>query len=247
MIFRYKTLKEKLTKENAREIYYYSNCFLTDEIDFYHENFTNEDFLKWNDEYINKELDICESYFNEEIGFITLIKHVQKCSDFVDVFTNNKETYIRIIKYLKRLYSEYGYFISYLYDDPFGRDFDWGPSFFMKFLRIYLWNINESEFKNKKIYFEDVSYFYPEYLNFGLIHNINMCGFKDVLDDLFTNIVLPLFENYHKQDFFENYKIKYIDNKNGLKGYGLYRLLKEYILKFDIDAPKRLKEILEIE
>ena len=128
MIFRYKTLKEKLTKENAKEIYYYSKYNIFDAtLDFYYENFTKEDFLKWNDEYINKELDICESYFDEEISLTTLAKHVHNFSYLVEVFTNNKETYKRMIQYLKRLYAEYGYFFSYGFEDPFNRRLDWGP------------------------------------------------------------------------------------------------------------------------
>ena len=249
MIFRYKTLKEKLTKENAKEIYYYSKYNIFDAtLDFYYENFTKEDFLKWNDEYINKELDICESYFDEEISLTTLAKHVHNFSYLVEVFTNNKETYKRMIQHLKRLYAEYGYFISYDFDDPFNRQFDWGPSEFGRFMVIYLGRLHQRSIDKEKKYFDSVYYFYPQYYFCGLIHNINMCGFKDVLNDLLVNITLPLFENYQKQEYFKDYKIRYFyENDNNIKKYRDYNVLRDYILKFDIDAPKRLKEILEIE
>jgi len=249
MIFRYKTLKEKLTMENAKEIYYYSkyNIFGAT-LDFYYENFTNEVFLKWNDEYINKELDICESYFYEEISLTTLAKHVHNFSYLVEVFTNNKETYKRMIQHLKRLYAEYGYFFSYSFDDPFNRRFDWGPSEFGRFIGIYLGRLHQRSIDKEKKYFDSVYYFYPQYYFCGLIHNINMCGFKDVLNDLLVNITLPLFENYQKQEYFKDYKIRYFhENDNNIKKYRDYNVLRDYILIFNIDAPKRLKEILEIE
>jgi len=247
MIFRYKSLDKEIIKENAKDIYYSTYNMTLENLNFYYENFTNEEFLKWNDEYINKELDICESYFNEEICLTTLAKHIYKFSYLVEVFTNNKETYIRIIKYLKRLYSKYGYFISYLYKDPFGRDFDWGPSVFVKFLWIYLRTNNKGSSDRSKKYFESVYYFYPNYQYCGIIHHLNLCGFYDVLNSLFIDLIIPIFENYQKQEYFLDLKIEYIENKKGLKQYGLYKLLKDYILEFDIDAPKRLKEILEIE
>lgn len=252
MIFRFYTLDKEITKENAKEIYYSEYFINENTLKFYYENFTEEDFLKWNDEYLNHKLDICESLFNEEKTFETLGEHCHTFSHNYDIFTKNKNTYKRMINYLKKLYTEYGYFINYNWADPYGREFDFGPSEFSWFITIYMGRRFQGDVEKERKYFESHYHYYPEYNWCGLIHVLNMLGFKDLLDELLTDITLPIFKNYKKQKYFGDYEItynRYSDtyDENDVKGYRDYSLLKKYILEFNIDAPKELKKILEIE
>ncbi len=251
MIFRFYTLDKEITKENAKEIYYSKYFINENALKFYYDNFTKEELLKWNDEYLNKKLDICDSLFNKEKTFETLSEH---CSIFpynCDIFTDNEYTYKRIINYLKKLYNEYGYFINYLFYDPFNREFDFGPSEFSRFTNIFIGRRFQGDVEKERKYFESHYHYYPQYDYCGLIHVINMLGFKDLLDELLTDITLPIFKNYKKQKYFGDYEIKYKSysdtyDENDVKDYRDYSLLKKYILEFNIDAPKELKEILEI-
>ena len=252
MIFRINSLDKKITKENAKEIYYSEYFINEDALKFYYENFTEEELLKWNDEYLNKKLDICDSLFHEEKTFETLGKHCSIFSHNYDIFTKNKNTYKRMINYLKKLYTEYGYFINYYFNDPFDREFDFGPSEFSRFTDIFIGRCFQGDVEKERKYFESHYHYYPEYNWCGLIHVLNMLGYKDLLKELLTDITLPIFKNYKKQKYFGDYEItynRYSDtyDENDVKGYRDYSSLKKYILEFNIDAPKELKEILEIE
>ena len=68
--------------------------------------------MRWNDEFINSELDLCFSLLNnrdwESIRTIGV-----EIYNLCRAFTYERKTYERIIDFLKKFYSTYGYFMNY--------------------------------------------------------------------------------------------------------------------------------------
>ncbi len=194
----------KLTKENAKEVYILINGLLNEysekEYDFYINNYTNEDFFKWNDEAVNYHLDIVEDTIESKDDIHSIYDCCCELYECSMVFAQKKETYLRFIEVLKRFYLKYGYFMNYLfnYDSLFPEEY--GSNGFSHFrgLQLHynskrLQTFYRPNIKPKSSEISTLGHTYPDIERYGLIPNLIHLGYYDIIKKDIIEVVNPIF------------------------------------------------------
>ncbi len=232
----------ELTLENAKEYYKseYCNTFsMFDDRKFYFDNFTKSDFLVWNNEKVNELLDDAYRLFECEDNIDTVRDHCQLFIHISGIYIENHETYKRMINYLKKLYSTYGYFMNYfLFDvDREDRTFN---SFCLYYIGIFH-TPKQLILNAKSPYFYEPSRKYD-----GLIANLYYLGFNDLLEEYLIDCLIPICLNYHeKSKYMKDNNMMYFRDDNELKNYTPIVLFKKFIFTEGVSIPKELEDILK--
>ena len=242
MLARYKKLPQKITKENAKEFYYSNYIISANDLNFFYENFDKDILLKWNDEFINSKLDICDSYFDKIVSWETLEEHLCTLTSAINVYTINKITYKRIIDHLIKINQHYGYFINYNFvEEDYKHEF--GPSIIGLFRTLYLGNKFSVDVEKESKYFDSPYHYFPNQNWCGLINTLNMLEYYELLEFTLEELLVPIFKNFNKQKCFCGCEIKYYNEE--LFEDRNYSLFKKYILEHNINIPLNLKLLMD--
>ncbi|MCR5786843.1 MAG: hypothetical protein K6G28_04010 [Acholeplasmatales bacterium] len=199
----------KLTKENAKDVYIliYGEItdFLDDEYYFYINNYSDEDFFKWNDEAVNYHLDIIEDIIKTKDDIHSVYNCCCDLYECTRVFAQKKETYIRLVEVLKKFYLKYGYFMNYLFNYNSLFPEEYAPNGFTHFRGLQSHYINKSKTISPSI--SSLEHTYPDIERYGLIPNLIHLGYYDIIKKDIIEVVNPIFSH-----LFE--KSKYLEENN---------------------------------
>ncbi|MCD8309215.1 MAG: hypothetical protein LUD19_05100, partial [Clostridia bacterium] len=222
------------------------DCSITN---FLEEHCSPEDILKWNDEFINNIIDGCRPVYNNnswEAIKSTSLNIKKACK----VFTKEQATYLRIIEVVKAYYAAYGYFMNYHFHRFLSNGME--DKSFRVFHQIYL---------IPKVFYEDTA---PAVFSHGderryitddgykgLIKRLYYLGYTDILNKLFTELILPVFNHYTE---FENNNITALMSKNNIvydvygdlsiKNYSLWYMIKNYAKDNNMQLPDGIKQYI---
>lgn len=259
-------LFDEINDDNVKKIYFLLYCNTFDPISFNHltkyleKHYTREEILKLNDEYMNQELDTCFSLLkNKDWESISTIG--VKIRAMCGVFTYEKKTYERIIDFLIKLNTTYGYFINY----PFYKKakekpkneyshnyYELSDDSFFNFLHIYITLHDNYIYKPQRLkgdlpvlrstgvewhYLKDDGFF-------GLIPRCHRLRYYDLLDRIFTELIAPIFEHFYEEnDLMKKLEVEYIKyDWSTFESMGLRKIIKKYIEKYNITIPDELKK-----
>lgn len=234
----------KLNLKNIKDIYFLTDCNDLDDVEiteFMEKHFSKEEILKWNDEFINSEIDKCYLLLkNRDWQSIRTIG--LKTYSLSITFTYKRETYERIIKLLKTFYNTYGYFMSYpfLKISPAGYE----DKTFYPFNLIYIHNRRQDRLEiAARSTGAEYTYLYDDEYR-GLIPRLYKLNYTDLLNKLLVDIIVPIFEHFYEDsDIMKDNNIIY-RTLNSIEEYSLRIVLKDYFDKYNIPAPEQLKKYL---
>lgn len=236
----------KLTKANIKDIYFLTNCNTLNDSDiteFMEKRFSIEEILKWNDEFINSQIDKCYSLMPNR-DWETVRKTGSTINSLCRVFTYELKTYVRIIELLQKFYSTYGYFMNYscLKIIP---TYPYDDKTFYPFRGNFISNRRQDRLE-KAARSTGAEYTYlcdDEYR--GLIPRLYKLKYTDLFNKLLVEIIVPIFEHFYEDsDIMKDNDIKYVKLEKTVEEYSLRIVIKRYFDKYNIPAPEQLKKYL---
>lgn len=244
----------KLNKKNIKDIYLLSYCngpSTTDiEITKYLENhYTREEILQWNDECINQRLDKCFSLLGN-MDWNSISNIGTEIASLCNIFTFERKTYERIITFLVKFYTTYGYFMNYSFLKRLPI-WPYEDKSFNCFWNIYIKHqeyLTELDFCAKST---GVEWRYLKSDGYtGLIPRLCKLGYKDLFDRVLVKLVIPIFEHlYEKNDLMKKYDIEYLGDdeelsKRTFRGLYLRQNIESYVELYSLDVPNEIKKYL---
>ena len=185
---------------------------------------TKRQLIDWNNEYVNLELDKAFKALDEAtIDDIDRIKQICFMTFSFNIYIEDKETYKRIIKFYHELHKKFGYFMhydikylgfvgdvdNYLYSAPQttlidlmslvlkGRKKINGVDYLVELTKYcnssrYLFYYHpEFAFTNHKFKYQGSPIAFR-----GIIPSLYYLGYYDVLDEIYSTILIPILENF---------------------------------------------------
>lgn len=235
----------KLNIDNIKDIYFLTTCNRLDDIEiteFMEKRFSIEEILKWNDEFINSQIDKCYSLMPNR-DWETVRKTGSTINSLCRVFTYEKKTYERILDLFKEFFNTYGYFMNYfcLKGTPTGYE----DKTFYPFDLNFIYNRKQDRLE-KSARSTGAEYTYlrdDEYR--GLIPRLHKLNYSDLLNKLLVEIIVPIFEHFYEDsDIMKDNDIKYVKLEKTVEEYSLRIVIKRYFDKYNIPAPEQLKKYL---
>ncbi|MCD8371741.1 MAG: hypothetical protein LUD27_00365, partial [Clostridia bacterium] len=179
--------------DNAKEIYFALSCnyyYNDTEIDsFITDNFTKEQAILWNDEYINALIDKSLPLLQKD-DWKTISQTGENIRTICKIYTDSKETYQRILDFLKAFYSAYGYFVNYnlLPKEQNNETFP----YWCRYLYLEKSYTEVKTTGTELNYLEDDNYY-------GLIPRLCKLNYNELLTSLLNEVIVPIFEHYKEQ------------------------------------------------
>lgn len=238
-----------LSENNIRDIYFMTDCNSISDpeiTEYLEKHYSEEEILRWNDEYIHGELDLCASLLpNRDWESIRTIGI--RIYELCRVYTDKRGTYERIIGFLKQFYETYGYFMNYsiLKKLP---EYPYEDKAFYPFQLIYIQKhrkLNELELCGRSTgaewrYLEDDGYF-------GMIPRFYKLGYGDLPDRVLVELILPVFEHFYEENsLMKTFGLQYIKLEKTVEEYSLREVIAEYIALHRIPVPKEVKNYLSL-
>lgn len=238
----------QLNNENIKDIYFLMGCNnsindaeITEYLERHH---SIEEILCWNDEYINGKLDLCFSLLKtsdwESISTIGIETY-----NLCRAFTHERKTYERIIDFLKQFYKMYGYFMNYSFLKK-TVNYPYKDKSFYPFKGIYIakhGRLSDLELLGRSTgaewrYLKDDGYF-------GMIPRFYKLDYKDLLDKLLTELIVPVFKHFYEESsIMKEHGIEYIQLAETVEEWNFRNIIKQYIDEFQIPVPEQIKKFL---
>lgn len=237
------------TKKTAKDYYYFSYCCIKlmrkEARQFYIKEISKEELIKWNDEYINTKLDECYKKIKTEysVESISDICYILKFSN--KDFTDNKNTYKRIIDLIKLLNNKYGYFMYYKTSESTkGRcaKISGYPETLIDKPEI---NYDKNKLPNEQR-LDKLTYYFPDALYDGIIPSLYYLGYMDLYEEFMEDIISKIFSNFlHINKFMiENGIVYQESNTLSINNYSLTKNLIKFFTKYELPIPKSLTKYI---
>lgn len=224
----------ELTLENA-EAYYkeHRGYVVFEKRDFIIKNFSKEEILKWNEEYVKSDIIEYKKNNVKYTDIINVCNRIWKLSLIIRKYVKSKDIYIEEIELIKDLYNKYGYFMNYF---MFGND----DLMVMIGMFVYYWDfiIEKNNYTNPI----NPGFYNNKRKRCGLVPNLLDLGYYDILDDYLENCFLPICLHYNEKNHLMDGELSYwYENNDILEAHNITDTIK-LLREVNYKLPEKLDE-----